>query len=335
VVSRVQPELTLGPAEYLAPPLEGAELDLPGDTHEERPESEAEMHRERTQLSGAPRPKLVVVVLAAVLALCVSVVFSVLFARVFSPLQEQRAQHQLYAEFRGLLDPSSVVAPKIGGPIPQGFPVALVDARQAGIHDLIVAQGTSSADLLSGPGHLSDTPLPGQKGDAVVLGKSTTAGAPFRDIGRLAKGDVIDVETGEGTFTFVVADTRRGDAKPPVLKAPSVLTLVTGDLSWSSGANPRAAGLIYVDATLKGKVKGTPAGQPRTVSATERPGNNDPNALPIVLAWLVVLFAVSAACWWLWARWGLTRTWIVGAPVLFALLWVISSEVMRFLPNVY
>lgn len=330
----MQPELTLGAAEYLASRATEAELEVQGDEQGVQPDPEEGLARNRTQLSGAPRTKLVVVGLATVLALCVSVVFSVLFATELSALQEQRAQHQLYAEFRGLLDPSSVVAPKIGGRIPQGFPVAMVNARQAGIHDLIVAEGTSSADLLSGPGHLPDTPLPGQRGDSVVMGKSTTAGAPFRDIGRLTKGDVIDVVTGEGSFTFVVADTRSGSAKPPVLKAPSVLTLVTGDLSWSSGGS-RSAGLVYVDATLKGKAVGTPGGEPRTVAATEKPGSNDPNAMPIVLAWLVVLLGASAACWWLWARWGLTRTWLVGAPVLFALLWVISSEVMHFLPNVY
>jgi sortase A len=331
----VQPEMTLGVADYLAAQAPETEPGRPADEQRAQPDQVKKRARQRTPVSGAPRTKVVVVVLAAVLALCTSVVFSVLFARGFSPLQEQRAQHQLYAEFRGLLDPSSVAAPALGGKIPEGFPVAKIDAKQVGIHNLMVAQGTSSADLLNGPGHLADTPLPGQKGDAVVLGKSTTAGAPFRDIGRLVKGDVIDVETGQGNFTFVVADTRLGSTKPPVLKDQSVLTLITGDLSWSSGSSSRAAGLVYVDATLKGKLAGTPAGQPRTVSATERPGSNDPNALPLVFAWLIVLFAASAACWWLWARWGLTRTWIIGAPVLFTLLWVIASEVMRFLPNVY
>jgi sortase A len=276
-----------------------------------------------------------VVVLAAILALCASIAFSFLFATELSALQEQRAQHQLYAQFRGLLDPSSEISPAIGGNIKSGFPVALVDAKRVGIHDLMVVEGTSPADLLSGPGHLRDTPLPGQKGDAVVLGKSTTAGAPFRNIGRLSKGDVIDVVTGEGKFTYIVADTRRGTERPPALKTLSVLTLITGHLSWSSGGNSRSAGLVYVDATLKGKVAGTTSGQPRTVSAAEKPGSNDPHALPFVLGWLGALFVASAACWWLWAKWGLARTWLVGAPVLFALLWVISGDVMRFLPNVY
>jgi hypothetical protein len=50
---------------------------------------------------------------------------------------------------------------------------------------------------------------------------------------------------------------------------------------------------------------------------------------------MVVLMAVSALCWRAWYRWGLLRTWMVGAPVLFAVLWAFSNEAMRLLPNVY
>jgi len=39
--------------------------------------------------------------------------------------------------------------------------------------------------------------------------------------------------------------------------------------------------------------------------------------------------------WWLWSRWGILRAWVVGAPVLLALLWGLSNEAMRLLPNVY
>jgi len=80
---------------------------------------------------------------------------------------------------------------------------------------------------------------------------------------------------------------------------------------------------------------GTPAGQPKTVPVREEPGSNDPSAWPLVLTWFAVLLVASSACWWLWARWGLLRTWLLGAPVLFAVLWITSGEAMRFLPNVY
>ena len=65
-------------------------------------------------------------------------------------------------------------------------------------------EGTSSGDLLKGPGHLPSTPLPGQGGEAVLVGKSTTAGAPFADVARLRRGDVVTVRTGQGLFHFSV-----------------------------------------------------------------------------------------------------------------------------------
>ncbi len=131
--------------------------------------------------------------------------------------QEQRSQHQLYAMFRGLLDPSSEIAPKIGGAIPAGWPVALISAPQAGLHQVVVVEGTSSSVLQSGPGLLGDSPLPGQHGDSVVLGKGTTFGAPFAGITRLRHGDVITVTTGQGTFRFVVKDQRLAGARLPAI----------------------------------------------------------------------------------------------------------------------
>ena len=66
----------------------------------------------------------------------------------------------------------------------------------AGLENVVVVEGTSSSDLLEGPGHLRDSPLPGQLGESIVMGKSATAGAPFGGIARLRKGDVINVTTG-------------------------------------------------------------------------------------------------------------------------------------------
>jgi hypothetical protein len=71
------------------------------------------------------------------------------------------------------------------------------------------------------------------------------------------------------------------------------------------------------------------------VSASEVPGSGDTGAWPFVALFLAGLAVASVAVWWLWARLGILRTWLIGAPVLFALLWGLSNEVMRLLPNVY
>jgi hypothetical protein len=71
------------------------------------------------------------------------------------------------------------------------------------------------------------------------------------------------------------------------------------------------------------------------VALSNVPGQSDNAAWPFVAFWLAGLAIASAAVGWLWSRWGILRAWIVGTPVLLALLWGFSNEAMRLLPNVY
>jgi sortase A len=309
------------------PPAQGDEpaADPPDDAPAEPKEIPA----------GPPRPGVLVIVLAVVLFASIVVAFLGVFAFGLSSLQEHRSQQQLYAEFRGLLAPASLVAPSIGGVIAPGTPVAIISAPAAGIHDVMVVEGTSSGDLLAGPGHLSDSPLPGQGGEAVLVGKSATAGAPFAELSRLRKGDQITVRTGQGPFRFTV----EGDLLPTAHQRaiPSDqgrLVLVTSAGAGGTGSLAPSQ-LLYVEATLNGKAVAAPPHRPTTVTAAEVPGATDPGAWPLVALWLAGLVLASAAAWWLWWRLGLLRTWLLGAPVLLALLWGLSNEAMRLLPNVY
>lgn len=282
-----------------------------------------------------PVPGLVVVTLASIMAFSVVAVFFGAFAFEFSGLQEHRSQHQLYESFRGLLDPSSPIAPSIGGAIAPLTPVALLNSPIAGLQNVVVVEGTSSSDLLEGPGHLPDSPLPGQAGESILMGKSATAGAPFGGITRLRKGDVITVTTGQGTFHFIVEDQRvAGDRLPEIPTSGSLLTLVTSAGSgWLGRLAP--SHLVYVDAALQGKAVTAPPGRPTAVPSAEIQGHSDPDGWPFVVFWLQALLVASVALVWLWSRWGPWQTWMVGAPVLFGILWGTSFEVMRLLPNVY
>ena len=58
--------------------------------------------------------------------------------------------------------------------------MAMLNAPSGHMHNLVVVEGTTSQSLVHGPGHISDTPLPGQTGNPVILGRSVTYGAPFR-----------------------------------------------------------------------------------------------------------------------------------------------------------
>jgi sortase A len=249
---------------------------------------------------------------------CVTIAFFGAFAFGLSGLQEQRSQHLLYAEFRGLLDPSSPIAPSIGGTIAPGTPVALLNAPGAGIHNVVIVEGTTSGDLMNGPGHLRGTPLPGQAGESIVLGKSTTAGAPFSRVARLDRGDALEVRTGQGLFHFkVVGDYAPGRRLPSVPSSTGLLTLVT---SRGAGIDQLVPGqLTYVVARLEGRPVAAPHRRPGALTASEVQGHEDPSALPLVIAWLAALLASS----------------VIAAPVLFAILWGFSNEAMRLLPNVY
>jgi sortase A len=92
---------------------------------------------------------------------------------------------------------------------------------------------------------------------------------------------------------------------------------------------------VDVEATLQGKAVVAPPHATKTVAVSQMPGQTDAAAWPFVALWLAGLGVASAAVWWLWSRWGILRAWIVGAPVLLALLWGLSNEAMRLLPNVY
>jgi sortase A len=70
-----------------------------------------------------------------------------------------------------------------------------------------VVEGVSIEDLRNGAGHMPDTPLPGQPGNAVISGHRTTYGAPFHEFDELAPGDRIEVETALGVHVYAVRES--------------------------------------------------------------------------------------------------------------------------------
>ncbi|MEN8234039.1 MAG: sortase [Actinomycetota bacterium] len=70
-----------------------------------------------------------------------------------------------------------------------------------------VVEGVRLRDLKNGAGHMPNTPLPGQPGNAVISGHRTTHGAPFHEFEELNPGDIIEVDTALGTHTYEVRET--------------------------------------------------------------------------------------------------------------------------------
>ncbi|MCZ7665333.1 MAG: class E sortase [Thermoleophilia bacterium] len=73
--------------------------------------------------------------------------------------------------------------------------------------DVVMVEGTGTADLRKGPGHWPETPLPGMGGNFVVSGHRTTYGAPFFKLNQLEPGDEIQVLLPFAALTYQVTRT--------------------------------------------------------------------------------------------------------------------------------
>ena len=62
----------------------------------------------------------------------------------------------------------------------------------------VTNEGSDIPDLKKGPGHIPETPLPGEEGRCTISGHRTTYGAPFGRIDELKKGDMIYLEALNG-----------------------------------------------------------------------------------------------------------------------------------------
>lgn len=243
-----------------------------------------------------------------------------------SALQEQHAQHDLYAKFRSQL--AAGTAP-LGGAIKEGSPVAMLQSPAAGFHGLVAVEGTTSTDLQAGPGHYPGTVLPGQAGVSVLFGRSASYGGPFRDVTGLHAGDTILVTTGQGQFAYVVRHV--GERIPTSTSAASQLLLVTSEgAGWRAGWAPSHA--VYVDAVLHGKpVIGVAPGA--LTKSADLPMHGDTSQLFALVLWMQLLVLGVLGIVVGRARWGAWQPWLIGVPVVLAALWGASSSVWVLLPN--
>ena len=125
-----------------------------------------------------------------------------------------------------------------------------------------------------------------------------------------------------------------GDRLHQLPTSESMLTLVTSAGSgWLGALEPTH--LYYVDAALVGRAQAAPAGRPSVVTPAEVQGHGDPNAWPYVIFWLEAVLAVALGALWLWSRWPWWRAWLLSTPLVVGVLWGLSTELLRLLPNVY
>lgn len=268
----------------------------------------------------------------------------VLLLVVGSPLQAQRDQKVLYDALRQqLAEGIAPVGPLTseGAVLASGAPVAVLSLPALG-EDLVVVEGTTSNDLMSGPGHRRDTVLPGQAGVSIVMGRQSAYGGFLGRIGTLEKGDEILTTTGQGFATYVVDGVRRaGDPQPqPLAAGQARLTLISAE-----GTPYLAERTVRVDATLVStSMDGTtvdkapfPAVQrlvtPATLPDSERPMAGDTSQAVTLLLWSQLFLLSLVAITWARTRWGRWQAWIVGLPLVLATGWAVADNVAALLPN--
>lgn len=91
-------------------------------------------------------------------------------------------------------------------PVGRGESFAFMTIPKLGLEDVVVYEGVDSGTLTKGPGHMGDTPLPGQPGNAVISGHRTTYGRPFVDFDLLEPGDRIEIVSAAGAHAYQVRE---------------------------------------------------------------------------------------------------------------------------------
>jgi sortase A len=263
-----------------------------------------------------------------------------------SGVQEARAQTNLYARLQGEL--AQAVAPT--GPVIPGHPaspaslaavpgdpVAVLDIPAIGISNMVIVEGTSPENLTLGPGHLRDTPLPGQAGVSVVFGRRATFGGPFGNLPLLKKGAVITTITSQGEARYKVIAVSDSNQPVPFSQLPNQLLLVTAD-SKIAPAHYIEVEAKFVDAVVADTAQPTPfpeSGYFPQVSAAEAALGRDSYALIPAMAWAIALAAAATLGSYLAAKWARWPAWIVTIPVLAAIIWNLYEALSALLPNLY
>ena len=242
-----------------------------------------------------------------------------------SVLEHGREQAALERSFR---TPLAFGQAPLGGIIREGTPVAVLEIPHLGVREVVV-EGTTSAQLKKGPGHLRTSPLPGQRGNAVLAGRRLSYGGPFLHLDRLRRGALIRVITGQGRSVYVVQGSRvvaPHHADPIGPTRESRLTLVTSDPPLL--ANRR----LVITASLRGTPHPAPAGRASELNRDELGLQGEPGAVVPLLLWGELLLLAGAVAAFLYRRWPRWPAYLVCTPVILLLIVLVFDSFAGLLP---
>jgi sortase A len=249
-----------------------------------------------------------------------------------SGISHERSQTRLFRHFQ---NPLAFGTAPLGGPIRRGTSVAVLAIPRLGLREVVV-EGTDSGQLKRGPGHLPTSPLPGQAGNAVLAARRTTYGGPFRHLGRLRRGDEIDVTTAQGVQKYRVErklTIGAGHADVIADTADNRLTLMTSDppaLAFPPSLNPATHRLVVM-AALTSPVRPAPRGRPRQRNIIDQ-GLTGGGVSPTLFFWVFLLLVSSIATVLLYRRTSRWTTYLITTPILLALAFLVFDNIGRWLP---
>ena len=237
---------------------------------------------------------------------------------VLSPLLQQRAQRQLFNQFKVTTDLAASAFGQAGiSPLPDTAPaygsaVALLQIPKLGINQIVV-EGTSSSYTQAGPGHVPGTVLPGQAGESDIIGRRTTFGAPFYHLGSLRVGDIVNVTTVEGPAVYKVIPAKLAQSSSNILKliTSSPPILATGSTS------------IYA-ALTKNPYPLTPK------NARTTPASNQFALLVLLLEVLLVVLYVTRG---IYRRFGTLVGWLILTPLVIGSVLALTLALDTLLPS--
>jgi sortase A len=99
--------------------------------------------------------------------------------------------------------PAGLLAARLERRTDPGDALGRIRVPRLGINYVFV-EGSGAESLRKGPGHYMSTVLPGQRGTVGVAGHRTTYLAPFRELDRMRRGDLITLTMPYGRFTYEV-----------------------------------------------------------------------------------------------------------------------------------
>lgn len=215
------------------------------------------------------RRRLIVVVFLGIFAVFV---WDVVAGRV---VHDQRQRHLAF----------DVTQPKRS--INDGEAFMLLQVPRIGVNT-VVAEGSSTGVLRSGPGHVAGTATPGERGNSVVVGRRSRYAGPFGELGTLKSGDQIVVKTRAGLlrgYTVERVVNVDADSRAPLASSKvERLTLV--------GSAPG----VFADRLIMVTAKVSTGPQPTTMSRKFAPKRSALDDRPVsgLLGALLLLLVLAA-----------------------------------------